>query len=473
MPTPTRSALLDAARYADTWLAHQQQFLRVPGVQAALLFGDEVVLSAAYGHADVEHDVPLTTEHRFRIASHSKTFTATAVMQLVERRRLRLDDPLEQWIPAAQGLAVGRVTVRELLAHAGGISRDGDDGDFWQLHTPFLDDAALDAVLGANPLVLARNERFKYSNIGYSLLGRVVAAASGQSYHDHVARNIVGPLGLDHTTSELSADHLGEHATGYSSLAYAERRFPIEHVTTAAMASATGFSSTARDLVRYAAAHFTGDSRLISDDSKRLMQHVEWEVGGGAGSYGLGLGTAEIAGRRVFGHGGGYPGHITRTWFDPADRLAVSVLTNAIDGPALGLANAVLRIVELAVGAQPDPAAPTITPARFRGRFANLWGAFDVVDLGGCLFQIDATAPDPGADPVRLEIVDEHTVRFTAASGYRSPGELLHYEFDASGTSVRSVRGGSAMTSYPLDAYRAAAGGRERVGPGASLRPGA
>ena len=101
------------------------------------------------------------------------------------------------------------------------------------------------------------------------------------------------------------------------------------------MASATGFYSTASDVVRYASAHFPDDDRLVNDDAKRLLQRTEWEVEGTDTSYGLGFGDRTIGDRRVLGHGGGYPGHITRTFFDPVDRLAVSVLTNAIDGPAL------------------------------------------------------------------------------------------------------------------------------------------
>ncbi len=140
----------------------------------------------------------------------------------------------------------------------------------------------------------------------------------------------------------------GDHATGYTAFAYAEHRLPIGHVATGAMAPATGFSSTATDLVRWAAAHFLGDSRVLSDDAKRRMQRTEWPVEGAASSYGLGLAIAEPGGRRVLGHGGGFPGFITQTWFDPVERVAVAVLTNAIDGPAEPLATAAMRTVDLA-----------------------------------------------------------------------------------------------------------------------------
>ena len=130
-----------ALAYFDRWLAFRQHYLRVPGVQAAVLIGDTVELSTAHGLADVERAVPMTTEHLFRIASHSKTFTSTAVLQLVEQGRLRLDDTAGSWVPylAEQHSPLADVTVRELLSHAGRVYRDSRDGDFWQLRRRFPD----------------------------------------------------------------------------------------------------------------------------------------------------------------------------------------------------------------------------------------------------------------------------------------------------------------------------------------------
>jgi len=389
-------------------------------------------------------------------------------MQLAELGRLRLDDTLATHLDELRGSPVAEVTVREVLGHASGITRDGDDGDFWQLTNPFLDaDQLLDLVRGPHGAVLGRDERFKYSNIGYSLLGLVIEAITGTRYVEHVRHAVIEPLGLTRTTPELDADHLGLHVTGYTSLAYAERRLPIDHVTTAAMASATGFSSTAEDLVRYAAGHFRGDRRILTDLSKRLMQRREWEVGDGS-AYGLGFATAEVGGRRVYGHGGGYPGHITRTWFDPDARLAVSVLTNAIDGPALGYANAFLRLLQLTLDASPDPHATTVDLSSFTGRFATLWGVFDVVELGGRLHQIGSTLPDPGVDPVVLSVVDADTLRIERSSGYGSPGELLRYVRDADGTVV-SLRAGSGTTAHPLHVLAGAVFDRDRVRQGDSF----
>jgi CubicO group peptidase (beta-lactamase class C family) len=466
-PSIDRGAVLDAARYFDRWLAFRQRYDRIPGIQAAVLHGDEVVLSCAHGLADVEAGTPLTTRHLFRIASHSKTFTATAVLQLVDRGDLRLDDPVSRWLPFLAGSDLATVTVRELLGHGGGLVRDGWDGDFWQLHRSFPDAAELERIAMDDAAVLSRNERFKYSNIGFSLLGMVVAAASAQRYDDYVRDHILGPLGLEDTGPDLDPARAEDYATGYSALAYADRRLPIDLVPTGAMASATGFYSTASDVVRYAAAHFHGDVRLLSADAKRLAQRTEWEVAENQ-AYGLGFAVTKVGDRRLLGHGGGYPGHITFTMFDPVERFAVSVLTNAIDGGARGMATAFVRLLDLAANDGADPADADLSS--FRGRFANLWAVFDVADLGGRLYRMDPTVPDPVAEPERLAVVDPDTLRFEEASGYSSPGERLVYDRAADGT-VRSVRGGSGMRSYPVDELTRAVDGRDRVTPAEPLLP--
>src|SRR3954452_4231828 len=125
----TAEVAADLAPYLESWLDHQRRRARVPGVQAALRVGDRLVLGTALGGGDATPGEPLTTGHLFRIASHSKTFTATAVLQLVQAGRMRLDDPIGQWVPALQerAPAVAAVTVRELLGHQAGIVRDGGD----------------------------------------------------------------------------------------------------------------------------------------------------------------------------------------------------------------------------------------------------------------------------------------------------------------------------------------------------------
>ncbi|WP_405062868.1 beta-lactamase family protein [Kribbella sp. NBC_01505] len=449
------ATLREVLAYYDRWLAFNQRYQRVPGVQAALYFDsgaadDGVAFSAAYGLADVENAVPLTEQHLFRIASHSKTFTATAIFQLVEQGRVRLDDTAAQHVTELVGMPLGERTVRELLAHAGGLTRDSADAVWWELETLFPDRAQLLAVLqDSGSAVLPENDRFKYSNIGYGLLGLIIEAASGTSYNAFVQTGIVDKLGLTGLGPELDPARLGEYAGGYSALSYADVRVPIDHVDTRALAAATGFFGNARDLVTYFSAHLPGDERLLSDRSKREMQHPLWKTGDTDGPrYGLGLQVAKIGDRDYFGHAGGYPGHITKTFADGSRRLVLSVLTNAIDGPATALAEAGLKLIDLAVSQQRAEATGL---DRFTGRYASLWGVTDFAVLGGRLYAIDPTDADPSAEPRVLE-VDGDSLRVASGSGYGSYGETYDFAFGPDG-SVESIGGSGGLSMHPIEKF--------------------
>jgi CubicO group peptidase (beta-lactamase class C family) len=449
------AALERALPYAEDWLAYRAWFQRIPGIQYAVSFDGRVRLSGAWGLADLESRTPLTTSHLFRIASHSKTFTGTAILQLVEDGRVRLDAPVADYVPelADAPSGIGRVTVRAMLENGGGVIRDGLDGDFWQHAHPFPDEAELLAMVRDHGVKFVQDASFNYSNIGFSLLGVVIARASGQSYHDYVRARIIEPLGLTRTFPDYHLAPAGEHASAHTGLATSRERWRIPHVDTGGMSSATGFTSTAEDLVRYISAHRVGSGELLSDASKNAQQRTLWTDADGT-SYGLGMMVEEFAGRRIIGHGGGYPGHITRTCLDTTDGIAVSVLTNAVDGPAEQLAHGVIRILDAAL-ARPErrlrPSAPLPDDtSRFEGRFASFFSVTDIVRLGDRLLALDPTGADPLHGPTELEVVDDGALRPTAGSGYYSVGETYPYQFDADGRAV-SMRGASRMTMWRFD----------------------
>lgn len=453
------ATLRAAAGYLRSWIEAQAAHRRVPGVQVAVRSGGELVLSAAVGLADEVAGTPLTREHLFRIASHSKTFTATAVLQLVEAGRMRLDDPVGQHLPELTDSPVGTVTVRELLGHQAGVLRDGADADFWQLGIPFPDRAAVLAEVRRAGLVHARNQHFKYSNLGYALVGLAVEAVTGTPFAEHCRTAILEPLGLARTGPDHDPARAGEYASGHTGRLLGEDpREVLEQVGTGAMAAATGFFSTAEELSAYGAAHVLGDDRLLTDDSKRLMQRLESVVtayGTEVGRYGLGLELMTVGDRQLVGHSGGWPGHITLTLVDPVARLVVSVLTNAIDGPAHDLAVGLVKLVGVALTPRTEvpPPPPGAPPASaFTGRFAGLWGLVDVAELGGRLVLLRPTAPDPLPTVEELAIVDGQTLRVAPEPGFGASGERVPVARDRSGRVVSLRLAG--VTHLPVEEFR-------------------
>ncbi len=478
MSGSSRSAvdlLREALAYVDAWLDYRLWKLRTPGAQVAVWFDGTLQFSKAYGVSNIDTREPLTTAHLFRIASHSKTFTATAIMQLAEAGKLRLDDTAGSWLPALAeaGSPLAEATVRQLLAHSAGVRRDGVDATYWALNRPFPDEAALLELALRDGAVRQPDATFKYTNIGYSLLGLIVGKAAGGTYAEYVKTAIIGQLGLQNTGPELDDARGPEYAGGHSGLNSWTERQVIPHIDTQAMAAATGFYSTAEEMVQFASAHFFGDTRLLSDRSKSEMQRPVWtglSPNAPQDGYGYGTTVRHYDGHRMVGHSGGYPGHITRTLWDPNEGLAIAVLTNAIDGPAEELAAGIVKLLDKARTLEPkvplssglvnsaallSPAASSkeIALGSFTGRFAGLWGVTDVCILGGKLFASSPVTPSPIEEPIALAVVDENTLRIMSGSPYGSVGELFRYERDANGKVVSLFTGG--MQSWPIEEYRA------------------
>ncbi|WP_135228951.1 serine hydrolase domain-containing protein [Deinococcus fonticola] len=442
------------APYLESWVEYQRDMGRIPGVQVAIRVGDELAASFALGHANEPKGEKLTTRHLFRIASHSKTFTATAIMQLVEAGKLRLDDTAGQYIPELQGSAAQDYTVRELLGHQSGINRDGADSEYWQQRFDFPDRAKVIELCRADA-VFERNHHFKYTNMGYSLLGLIIEAASGQSYEDYIAEHITGPLGVKNLGPELPAEREGELATGHSALMHGhDMRRTLPSSNTHAMAAATGFFGTAEDLTAYWARHALGQTTLISDASKRLMQRKESEVTRPTRRwYGLGLIIDDLGGRPLVGHSGGFPGHITQSWLDPKTGLSVSVLTNTLGGPATEWATNIVKLIDFA---QKKPEkqradAPGIDPNTFTGRFATSWGVYDIVNLNGRLVALFPQG-DPAMTATELTIVDADTLAPEPEAGFGSVGEPYTFGRDEKGQ-IEWVRSGGSR-AWPVEKYR-------------------
>ena len=454
--------------YIREWVAYKVWQLRVPGVQVAIGFQGEELFSDAWGYADVEAGRRLTTDDIFRIASHSKTFTATALLLLAERGSLRLDDTVGTYVPALVdgGSPIADATIRELMEMGAGVIRDGHDGDYWSLQRPFPDESELLALVLDRGQKVPAGSSFNYSNLGYSLLGLVIAAVSGKSYNDFVREAVVEPLGLRNTGPDYDPAREDEFVVGYSGFHVARTRQRIAHVDTRAMAAATGFHGTASDLVRYFSAHVLGQGDLLSDHSKRLAQRKSWSASDddpSARGYGAGFIVDRIGGREIRGHSGGFPGHITQSLFDPASSLVVSVMTSAAAGPATLLATGIVHLLDAAADTGAPGAAVTddVVAASYTGRYANPWGVTDIARVGDRLLAIDPSGPDPLESPTRLEVVDADTLRMTHGNRFGSVDEDIVYTRDAEGV-VTGIRGSGGMSeepwSIPEEAPEVAAG---------------
>jgi CubicO group peptidase (beta-lactamase class C family) len=431
MSAPDTSGWLPhAIGYVADWLGFQMRVSELPGGVLAVAYHGKLAYERAYGVADIGTGEALTPRHRFRVASHSKTFTSVGVMKLRDQRRLRLDDPVGMHVPDLHEGIAG-VTVAQLLAHSGGVLRDGVDAGHWLERQPFLDAAGLDAEL-AGPLVLAPNERFKYSNIGFGLLGKLIASVAGEPYNSWIAREVVAAAGLAETAPDMPIEG-GPLARGHGLKLPLGRRPVFDGETpTHALASATGFVSTAADLARFFGQLSPGVSQsVLSPESRREMSRRQWRTPHAVQElyYGLGTMSGEVEHRAWFGHTGVFPGYVTRTAVAPEWELAISIGTNANDGLANQWIDGALHIMNaFAQNGAPEPAV-----ADWTGRWWSHWGPFDLVPMGGKVVAAVPAMLTPFADASEISVTDRLLGRVGLANGYGNHGETVRRIADASG----------------------------------------
>ena len=421
------------------YLAHQMRISEQPGCVIAVSHRGKLVLEQAFGHADLAQGTPLTPRHRFRVASHSKSFTAAGVLKLREQRRLMLDDAVGRYVSALHP-RVAAITLGQLLAHAGGVVRDGADAGQWTLRRPFLGEAELRADLAAGP-VIDTNTRFKYSNHGYGLVGLAIGAITGEPYTDWIAREIVAASGLHETTPDAPLAPRTPFAHGHSAKHPLGRRVVIPAAApTNALAAATGFISTASDLARFFASLQPGaKTSVLSVASRREMNRRQWkeEHSSIPRWYGLGTICGTLADWAWCGHSGGFPGTITRTVSVPAHELTVSVLTNAADGLAHSWLEGALHMLRSFA----LRGAPSRKVARWSGRWWSLWGAVDLVAVNGRVLVANPSLLNPLLDASEIEVTGLRSGashgRIVLAGGYMSHGEPARIEFDARGRPAR------------------------------------
>jgi hypothetical protein len=259
----------------------------------------------------------------------------------------------------------------------------------------------------------------------------VIQQVSDSTYNDFVIQNIVEPLGLKRTGPEYTDKIKDKIVTGYTRRDVKKTRLPIANVDTQSMASATGFYSTAQEMCTYFAAHAVGTNKLLDDESKKEMQRVHFraKVPGkdNAEDYGLGLEIEYLKKRKTIGHGGGFPGHITKSLADPKDELVVVALTNCIDGAAQAIVKGIYGIIDHFQENTPD-AKPKHDMRQLEGRYMNLWGMTDIVVTGDKVIAAYPNSWQPFDNPEVLEYVDDTSLKVTDTDSFSSEDELVRFK---------------------------------------------
>lgn len=313
-----------------------------PGLAIAIARGPQIVWAEGFGLADVENDVPVRADSVFRIASISKPMAAVAVMQLVERGRVSLDDAIQKYVPDYPAKGEQTVTVRHLLTHTSGI-RHYRPGEM-ESREPYATLASAIGIFKNDPLLFVPGTRYLYSTYGYNLLAGVVERASGLSFGEYLRTRVWSPAGMTSTSLEQPQEIVPRRVRQYvrGTGAPAVRNAPYADLSV--KWAGGGIISTAPDLARFDIA--LGDARLLKPETMAEMHTAARLANGNRTGYGLGwMVFRDDQGRDWVAHSGGATGGTTYLLRDPSRRVSVAILTN-VEGAA-GLRDLALELARL------------------------------------------------------------------------------------------------------------------------------
>jgi D-alanyl-D-alanine carboxypeptidase len=378
-----------------------------PGVSIVVIRGRDTLVNQGYGLADVENDVPATPHTVYRIGSITKQFTSSAVMQLVEAGRVRLDDSIGSYLPNLPP-RWRPVTVRQLLNHTSGIPSYTDIGPRWLKRIgETMPPDTLVALTASDTFNFQPGSSWRYNNTGYVILGMLLEKVTGKPYGQYLEERLFKPLGLTETMYCDNARIIPHRAQGYAKAASGWRNAAL--IDMSQPFSAGALCSSALDLAHWN--EMLGSGRVVSAASYREMT-----TPAGAAAprhYGFGLGHDSLAGHRVIQHGGGIPGFSTMNAWFPDDSLSVTILPNAESARPDRLSNKVARVA-LGIPLEQPPRAVALSAA----------------DLSRYTGQYSIQLPNGSALPMRIWLDGDH---LAAQSSGQPVTALIPYGHDLFG----------------------------------------
>ena len=295
------------------------------GITASYSIDGETKWLQSAGFSCLNSEIPFSHNTLTRTASISKSFTAVAVMQLVEQNLISLDSPIEKYL---ENLPTDKrqITVRQLLSHTSGIAHFPNDKEAEITKNYESLEKAIQVFI-QRPLLFESGKAYHYTSYGYTLLGRIIESASKSSYKDYMQKNIFEKAEMENTAEE----DLNRKYSNKSCL-YQKKRNKVKEAEPNDLSGrlpAGGFISTLEDLMKFGNALL--DGKLIDNESLNEMLKIQPVEYKGSNEYGLGwfvYRNKQKDGYLLFGHSGSQTGCSSQLMIVPDTKTVVVVLSN-------------------------------------------------------------------------------------------------------------------------------------------------
>jgi len=362
-----------------------------------------VLYARSIGYAQIEgsEKKPLTTASRYRIASITKMFTATMILQLVEQGKLKLTDTLDKFVPQVPNAR--KITIGQLLAHRSGVPNVRRDQEAQRnVNTiPITKDEILALIVKATP-DFEPDTKFSYSNSGYFLLGLIVEKITGKSYGEVLEERIASKIGLKDTYIATGNIDVNKNESLTYFRAGGDWKQPPE-THPSILFGGGSIVSTPNDLAKFIQALF--DLKVVSQETLNQMKTMR-------DGYGFGMETYTFAGKTFYGHAGGGDNYGSWLAYLPEEKLAVAYTTNAKVYPVVDIVRGVIDIYYNKPFQVPSFEAIAVSPEvldKYVGVYSTTEGPvkFTITRQGGTLY---AQPGNQSAAPLEATAQDKFTI---------------------------------------------------------------
>ncbi|GER91778.1 hypothetical protein KDW_59400 [Dictyobacter vulcani] len=358
-----------------------------PGMAVALVKDGQILYRQGHGLANLEWEQAVTPQTVFGLGSVTKPFTATLIMLLEQQGKLRLDAPIQTYLPDYPRYEY-EVTLTHLLTHTSGIPNFVTQPGFWEHGAHLQSVAEIVASFQDLPLEFEPGTRYSYCNSGYVLLGCIIEKILDLDYGQALQSMIFEPLEMTHSSYLQREDIIPYRAGGYERNAHEYQNAP--YIATAAHYAAGGIGSSLDDLLLWQQALRAG--RLLDHQLQARMYTPLTFNNGERENYGLGWGIGSYRGHAYRSHAGGVPGYSSFICYFPQDDLSIILLSNRggfnCAEVARQLTNLVLDLPPLA------RTTVELSPERFKtmaGTYSGMFGTLDIQQQGQQLYLQQST----------------------------------------------------------------------------------
>lgn len=440
----------EAINLIEVWLDAQKDYEEIPGISMAIVHNQELLYSGGFGFSNPSKKTPANSKTIYSICSISKLFTSIAILQLRDRQKLQLRDPLKNHLPwfniNNKYTKYGEASIQSILTHSSGLPRESDYPYWSGPDFPFPSTQQIKDKLGSQNTLYPANKYFQYSNLGLTLAGEIVSEVSGLNFDTYISKFILKPLKMKNTRTYMPKNIYGKKlAIGHTSKNRKGGRSIVPLFDPQDVSPAAGFSSSVEDLAKFASWQFrkleNKKDNILESNTLREMHRVHWLDEDWDPAWGLGFAVWRENEKKFVGHGGNCPGYRSSFIIQPDSKISTIFMANANGLDAGSYASNIYKIISPAVEFALDSNSyQKILDPKFEkyiGSYLTLpwWGEIAIFPWEGGLAAIDLPTEKPMDDIIRLKHIKKNTFKRIRKDG--ELGETFIFDTDSEGMVIR------------------------------------